>query len=55
MAVCWGAWWGRAGGVASNLAVGALLDYSCAAPFISVGALLACKYLRKYFLSHIKV
>lgn len=41
MAVCWGAWWGRAGGVASNLAVGVLLDYSCAAPFISVGALLA--------------
>ncbi|KAJ0177582.1 hypothetical protein K1T71_006455 [Dendrolimus kikuchii] len=41
MAVCWGAWWGRAGGVASNLAVGVLLDFSCAAPFISVGALLA--------------
>ncbi|XP_026727132.1 synaptic vesicle glycoprotein 2B-like [Trichoplusia ni] len=41
LGVCWGAWWGRAGGVASNLAVGALLDYSCPAPFIAVGALLA--------------
>ncbi|XP_026330377.1 synaptic vesicle glycoprotein 2B-like [Hyposmocoma kahamanoa] len=41
LGVCWGAWWGRAGGVASNLAVGALLDYSCPAPFISVAALLA--------------
>ncbi|XP_063893915.1 synaptic vesicle glycoprotein 2B [Helicoverpa armigera] len=41
LGVCWGAWWGRAGGVASNLAVGALLDFSCPAPFIAVGALLA--------------
>ncbi|CAH2247514.1 synaptic vesicle glycoprotein 2B-like [Pararge aegeria] len=41
LGVCWGAWWGRAGGVASNLAVGVLLDYSCPAPFISVAALLA--------------
>ncbi|XP_059054517.1 synaptic vesicle glycoprotein 2B-like [Achroia grisella] len=41
LGVCWGAWWGRAGGVVSNLAVGALLDYSCPAPFISVAALLA--------------
>ncbi|XP_049870501.1 synaptic vesicle glycoprotein 2B-like [Pectinophora gossypiella] len=41
LGVCWGAWWGRAGGVASNLAVGALLDYSCPAPFIAVAALLA--------------
>ena len=45
LGVCWGAWWGRAGGVASNLAVGVLLDYSCPAPFVSVAALLACKYL----------
>ncbi|XP_052758144.1 synaptic vesicle glycoprotein 2B-like [Galleria mellonella] len=41
LGVCWGAWWGRAGGVVSNLAVGVLLDYSCPAPFISVAALLA--------------
>ncbi|CAK1543775.1 unnamed protein product [Leptosia nina] len=41
LGVCWGAWWGRAGGVASNLAVGVLLDYSCPAPFVSVAALLA--------------
>ncbi|KAF9823685.1 hypothetical protein SFRURICE_013166 [Spodoptera frugiperda] len=41
LGVCWGAWWGRAGGVASNLAVGVLLDFSCPAPFIAVGALLA--------------
>ncbi|XP_064292228.1 synaptic vesicle glycoprotein 2B-like isoform X2 [Plodia interpunctella] len=41
LGVCWGAWWGRAGGVASNLAVGVLLDFSCPAPFISVAALLA--------------
>ncbi|XP_023941006.1 synaptic vesicle glycoprotein 2B [Bicyclus anynana] len=41
LGVCWGAWWGRAGGVASNLAVGVLLDYSCPAPFISVAVLLA--------------
>lgn len=41
LGVCWGAWWGRAGGVASNLAVGALLDLSCPAPFIAVAALLA--------------
>ncbi|CAH2040142.1 unnamed protein product, partial [Iphiclides podalirius] len=40
LGVCWGAWWGRAGGVVSNLAVGVLLDYSCPAPFISVAALL---------------
>ncbi|CAH2981600.1 unnamed protein product [Chilo suppressalis] len=40
LGVCWGAWWGRAGGVASNLAVGVLLDYSCPAPFIAVAALL---------------
>ncbi|CAH0724026.1 unnamed protein product, partial [Brenthis ino] len=41
LGVCWGAWWGRAGGVASNLAVGVLLDYSCPAPFVSVATLLA--------------
>ncbi|XP_060802168.1 synaptic vesicle glycoprotein 2B [Amyelois transitella] len=41
LGVCWGAWWGRAGGVATNLAVGVLLDFSCPAPFISVAALLA--------------
>ncbi|KAI8421254.1 hypothetical protein MSG28_008309 [Choristoneura fumiferana] len=41
LGVCWGAWWGRAGGVASNLAVGVLLDFSCPAPFISVAVLLA--------------
>ncbi|CAH2085943.1 unnamed protein product [Euphydryas editha] len=41
LGVCWGAWWGRAGGVASNLAVGVLLDFSCPAPFISVATLLA--------------
>ncbi|XP_041968003.1 solute carrier family 22 member 5-like isoform X2 [Aricia agestis] len=41
LGVCWGAFWGRAGGVASNLAVGTLLDFSCQAPFISVAALLA--------------
>nr|XP_032516273.1 synaptic vesicle glycoprotein 2B-like isoform X2 [Danaus plexippus plexippus] len=41
LGVCWGAWWGRAGGVATNFAVGALLDYSCPAPFIAVAALLA--------------
>lgn len=41
LGVCWGAWWGRSGGVASNLAVGVLLDYSCPAPFIAVAALLA--------------
>ncbi|XP_063827225.1 synaptic vesicle glycoprotein 2B-like [Ostrinia nubilalis] len=40
LGVCWGAWWGRAGGVASNLAVGVLLDFSCPAPFIAVAALL---------------
>ncbi|CAG4946262.1 unnamed protein product [Colias eurytheme] len=40
LGVCWGAWWGRSGGVASNLAVGALLDYSCPAPFLAVAALL---------------
>ncbi|CAG5033896.1 unnamed protein product [Parnassius apollo] len=40
LGVCWGAWWGRAGGVVSNLAVGVLLDYSCPAPFIAVSALL---------------
>ncbi|XP_068627123.1 synaptic vesicle glycoprotein 2C-like [Battus philenor] len=40
LGVCWGAWWGRAGGVVSNLAVGVLLDYSCPAPFVSVAALL---------------
>ncbi|XP_038217890.1 synaptic vesicle glycoprotein 2B-like [Zerene cesonia] len=40
LGVCWGAWWGRAGGVASNLAVGVLLDYSCPAPFLAVAALL---------------
>ncbi|XP_072929422.1 synaptic vesicle glycoprotein 2B-like [Epargyreus clarus] len=41
LGVCWGAWWGRAGGVLSNAAVGALLDYSCPAPFLAVAALLA--------------
>ncbi|KAI5635151.1 major facilitator superfamily domain-containing protein [Phthorimaea operculella] len=41
LGVCWGAWWGRAGGVLSNLAVGVLLDYSCPAPFIAVATLLA--------------
>ncbi|XP_013168025.1 PREDICTED: synaptic vesicle glycoprotein 2B-like [Papilio xuthus] len=40
LGVCWGAWWGRAGGVVSNLAVGVLLDYSCPAPFVSVAGLL---------------
>ncbi|CAB3235174.1 unnamed protein product [Arctia plantaginis] len=41
LGVCWGAWWGRVGGLATNLAIGVLLDYSCPAPFIAVGALLA--------------
>ncbi|KAG6448214.1 synaptic vesicle glycoprotein 2B [Manduca sexta] len=41
LGICWGAWWGRAGGVVSNLAVGVLLDFSCPAPFIAVAALLA--------------
>lgn len=40
LAVCWGAWWGRAGGVASNLAVGVLLDLSCPSPFIAVAIFL---------------
>ncbi|GBP21627.1 Synaptic vesicle glycoprotein 2B [Eumeta japonica] len=41
LGVCWGAWWGRSGGVAVNVAVGALLDVSCHVPFGVVAFILA--------------